>query len=229
MNTPVISFIGWHNAGKTTLIERLIPLLREKGLRVAVLKSDGHDFQMDREGKDTWRFTQAGAELVAIANARHAAVLINRPIDFEALCSLVSGADLILAEGWNVPGVPAIEVLRGRTDLRCEDTEKLLAVVTDEDGPLPVRRVPLDAVAEVAELVMAWFSGNGECRAAYAEAARAGDDPEADVTLTVDGRPVALLPFVRDILRGASLGIVSTLKDTGLTEDSVVKIEIKRK
>jgi molybdopterin-guanine dinucleotide biosynthesis protein B len=157
MNTPVISFIGWHNSGKTTLIERLIPLLREKGLRVAVLKSDGHDFQMDREGKDTWRFTQAGADAVAIANSRHAAVLINRPVDFEALCSLVSGADLILAEGWNVPGVPQIEVLRGRTDLRAAEPDKLLAVVTDEDVPLSVRRIPLDAVSEVAELVLAWY------------------------------------------------------------------------
>ena len=158
MNTPVISFIGWHNSGKTTLIERLIPLLREKGLRVAVLKSDGHDFQMDREGKDTWRFTQAGADAVAIANARHAAVLYNFPVGFEALCERLSDADLILAEGWNVPGVPQIEVLRGRTDLRAAEPDKLLAVVTDEDVALPVRRVPLDAVSEVAELVLAWYA-----------------------------------------------------------------------
>lgn len=158
MNTPVISFIGWHNAGKTTLIERLIPLLREKGLRVGVLKSDGHDFQMDREGKDTWRFSEAGAEAVAIANARRAAVLYNEPVSFEELCGRLSGVDLIIAEGWNVPGVPQIEVLRGRADLRAAEPERLLAVVTDEDVPLPVRRIPLDAVAEVAELVMAWYA-----------------------------------------------------------------------
>ena len=158
MHTPVISFIGWHNAGKTTLVERLIPLLREKGLRVGVLKSDGHDFQMDREGKDTWRFTQAGAEAVAIANARHAAVLYNEPVSFQTLCERLSGVDLIISEGWNVPGVPQIEVLRGRTDLRCEDAERLLAVVTDEDVPLSARRIPLDAIAEVAELVLVWYA-----------------------------------------------------------------------
>ena len=158
MHTPVISFIGWHNAGKTTLVERLIPLLREKGLRVGVLKSDGHDFQMDREGKDTWRFTQAGAEAVAIANARHAAALYNGPVSFEELCGRLSGVDLIVAEGWNVPGVKQIEVLRGRTDLRCEDAERLLAVVTDEDVPLSARRIPLDAIAEVAELVLVWYA-----------------------------------------------------------------------
>jgi molybdopterin-guanine dinucleotide biosynthesis protein B len=229
METPVISFVGWSNAGKTTLIEKLIPVLRGKGLRVGVLKRDGHEFQMDHEGKDTWRFTEAGADAVAIANSRHAALLINRPVSFETLREKLGNVDLILAEGWEIPGVPQIEVLRGRTDLRCREPEKLLAVVTDEEVSLPLRRISPDAVGDVAELVMMWFAGTGDCALPYAEAVAAGDEPDADVTLTVDGRPVPLLPFVRDILRGASLGIVSTLKDTGLTADSVVKIEIKRK
>ena len=58
---PAIAIAAYSGTGKTTLIERLLPALRSRGLRVAVVKHDGHRFDIDREGKDSWRFTQAGA------------------------------------------------------------------------------------------------------------------------------------------------------------------------
>ena len=60
---PVIGFAAYSGVGKTTLIEKLVRRLKEKGLRVAVVKHDGHAFSMDREGKDTWRYTRAGADV----------------------------------------------------------------------------------------------------------------------------------------------------------------------
>lgn len=132
MDIPVISFIGWSGAGKTTFIEKLIPVLRARGLRVAVLKSDGHDFQMDREGKDTFRFSTAGAECVAISNSRHAAILENRPLSFDELYARVKNVDIILAEGWYSQPLPRVEVVRGGSALRCADPENLWAVITDE-------------------------------------------------------------------------------------------------
>ena len=65
---PIISIVGASNSGKTTYLERLIPELRQRGYRVGTLKHDVHGFEMDREGKDTWRHRKAGAQTIAIAS-----------------------------------------------------------------------------------------------------------------------------------------------------------------
>ena len=63
MTVPTVGFAGYSGSGKTTLIEQLVRSLKARGLRVAVIKHDVHDFEMDREGKDSWRFSQAGADI----------------------------------------------------------------------------------------------------------------------------------------------------------------------
>ena len=72
---PVIAFAGYSGSGKTTLIEALIPCLRRRGLRVAVIKHGAHHFDMDRPGKDSWRFSQAGAEVSVITSPEKTAVV----------------------------------------------------------------------------------------------------------------------------------------------------------
>lgn len=137
---PVLTFIGWPGAGKTSLLEKLIPVLNAQGLRLALVKSDGHDFQLDRPGKDSWRFTQAGAAVTAIASASHAAILENRPLDFSALCARIRDVDLILGEGWHKLDLPQIEVFRDPArPLRCCRPERLLALVGPcrRDAALP--------------------------------------------------------------------------------------------
>lgn len=66
MGIPVLTFTAYSNTGKTTYLEKLIPCLKSAGLRIAVIKHDAHDFQADIEGKDSWRFAQAGADIVAV-------------------------------------------------------------------------------------------------------------------------------------------------------------------
>jgi molybdopterin-guanine dinucleotide biosynthesis protein MobB len=80
MDIPVYSFIAKSGTGKTTLIEKLIPELKSRGLRVAVMKHDAHEFDVDKPGKDSWRMTRAGADVTVIASATHAAVMENRPV-----------------------------------------------------------------------------------------------------------------------------------------------------
>ena len=75
MNIPVIGFAAYSGTGKTTLIEKLLRRLKEKGFRVAVIKHDAHDFDIDREGKDSWRFTQAGADIMLISSEKKTAVI----------------------------------------------------------------------------------------------------------------------------------------------------------
>ncbi|SFP08737.1 molybdopterin guanine dinucleotide biosynthesis accessory protein MobB [Oscillibacter sp. PC13] len=133
MTAPIISFIGWSGVGKTTFLERLIPALKARGIRLALLKQDGHEFDMDKEGKDSWRFTQSGADVVTIANQAHAAVLLNRPTDFSEILAHVRDVDLILTEGYHNLHYPQIEIHRkGFETLRCLYPDQLIALVTDE-------------------------------------------------------------------------------------------------
>ena len=74
MGLPVLTFTAYSNTGKTTYLEKLIPCLKAEGLRTAVIKHDGHDFRADTEGKDSWRFARAGAEVVAVASREKAAI-----------------------------------------------------------------------------------------------------------------------------------------------------------
>ncbi len=78
MSIPVYSVVAWSGTGKTTILEQLIPVLKDHGLRVAVVKHDAHDFQVDEPGKDSYRMTQAGADLSVVTNDHHAAFMDSR-------------------------------------------------------------------------------------------------------------------------------------------------------
>jgi len=76
---PIISIVGRSGAGKTTVLEPLIAELARRGLRVGVLKHSAHGFEMDREGKDTWRHRRAGAQAVGIMSPDEIAVIRSLP------------------------------------------------------------------------------------------------------------------------------------------------------
>ncbi len=159
MEIPMLSFCGWPGAGKTTLLEKLIPVLRAQGLRLALLKSDGHDFQMDKPGKDSWRFTQAGAELTVLSNGSHAAFLENRPLDLAALRARIRDVDLILGEGWHGADIPLIEV-RGdeKAPLRCARPERLLALTGPGAAPPGLPHFAREDTAGIAGFILAWLA-----------------------------------------------------------------------
>ena len=159
MSAPVISFIGWSGVGKTTYLERLIPVLKTQGIRLALLKRDSHNFQVDHPGKDTWRFTQAGANVVAIANDTHAAILFNRPTCFEDILAQIQDVDLILTEGYHTLPYPQIEIhRRGFGALRCSQLEHLLAVVTDEPLPLELPQFDFQDLNGICNLLLEYSS-----------------------------------------------------------------------
>ncbi|WP_456448059.1 molybdopterin-guanine dinucleotide biosynthesis protein B, partial [Thiolapillus sp.] len=65
---PVLGFAAFSGSGKTSLLEKLIPLLREQGLRLALIKHSHHDFEMDKPGKDSDRLRRAGAGQILLAS-----------------------------------------------------------------------------------------------------------------------------------------------------------------
>ena len=65
---PVVTIAAWSGTGKTTYLEKLLPCLKRRGIRVGVLKHDGHGFEMDTPGTDTDRLARSGADAVAICS-----------------------------------------------------------------------------------------------------------------------------------------------------------------
>ena len=129
---PVYSIVAYSGTGKTTFLERLIPALKRRGLRVAVFKHDAHDFEMDREGKDSYRLTAAGADMTLLASPHKAVVMENRPGDPQRLLDQVHDVDLILTEGFKFGAWKKILLVRRASGKPpALDPETCFAVVSD--------------------------------------------------------------------------------------------------
>lgn len=112
---PVVSLIGKANSGKTTLLERLIPALIRRGVRVGTIKHHVHAFSMDQPGKDTWRHKYAGASVVALSSPSGVGIIrdTDHDLSIDELVSRYYGeVDLVLTEGYKVGPAPKIEVFR---------------------------------------------------------------------------------------------------------------------
>ena len=131
---PMIGFAAYSGTGKTTLLEKVIVKLKARGLRLGVLKHDAHDFDIDHEGKDSWRFQKAGADITLIASATKMALIEQRPRTFEENIAMLHDVDLILIEGYKQESLPRIGICRAATDkgLPGEVTD-YAAVVTDDE------------------------------------------------------------------------------------------------
>ena len=159
---PIVSVVGRSDSGKTTFLEKLIPALKTRGLRVAVVKHDSHGFEMDRPGKDTWRLRQAGADAVMISSPSQMALIrsgLDREATLDELAELISNqVDLVLTEGYKSGNKPKIEVSRvviSGGELLCTK-EELLAVVSDGPRPIDVPRFDLEDAGGVADLLVTY-------------------------------------------------------------------------
>ncbi len=154
MNIPTYALVAYSNSGKTTFLEKLIPQLKSRGLRVAVIKHDGHDFQLDKEGKDSWRITQAGADVTAIVSKTHAAIMENRPVEFDSIVERITDVDLRIIEGGKHEGWPKIMLYRVAAGKpMAAEPDECFAVVTDADISCRVPVFGLDDAAGLAELI----------------------------------------------------------------------------
>ncbi len=134
-NIPVISFTATSGTGKTTYLEKLLPLLKKRGLRIAVIKHDVHGFQMDKPGKDSYRLTQAGADHMILAcTDQTAAIIKHTGLDPELnnLLGQIKNVDLILTEGYKLGSLKKIYLLRkGFSETPQGNLENVIAYVTD--------------------------------------------------------------------------------------------------
>ncbi|WP_440109263.1 molybdopterin-guanine dinucleotide biosynthesis protein B [Paenibacillus sp. QZ-Y1] len=128
----VMQIVGYKNTGKSTLVVALTRYLSSIGRRVAVIKHDGHDhFEMDREGTDSHRFAQAGADAVVVMSEKRTAIIKRQATSLAEMLNYLSGYDWILIEGYKQAAYPKIVMIREEGDLTLvEELQGVLGIVS---------------------------------------------------------------------------------------------------
>lgn len=168
----VIGLAGYSGAGKTTLVERLIPGLKRQGQRVSVVKHAHHKFDIDHPGKDTYRHREAGAFEVVAASDRRLALIreFERPAQLgvhDLIAELDPGVDWVLVEGFKHSDLRKIEVWRAAAEgeplrpVRYPEDEFVVGIATDTPASLPEpTHLPVFDLDDV-DAIVAWMIQNG--------------------------------------------------------------------
>ncbi len=215
---PIVSIVGRSGSGKTTLIEKVVGELRSRGFRVGTIKHDVHGFDIDHEGKDSWRHKEAGAEAVVISSSDGFAVVreVNKEWPPERLASsLLWEMDVVITEGYKRAGFPKIEVVRKARSTRPLTGPKkgLIAVVSDiKIKGTGIPRFDLDDFKGVADLIEEKIIRRKD---------RGG------TSLIVNGSTVELKPFIEGMLTEAVTGMIRKLK--GCEDAEYIELRIRRR
>jgi molybdopterin-guanine dinucleotide biosynthesis protein B len=164
MTPQVVSIVGKKNTGKTTLIEKLIPELKHRGYRVGTIKHDTHGFEIDHEGKDTWRHKLAGALTVVISSPQKLSLIkdVDRETRLDAIIeAYFQDLDLVITEGYKKAAKPKIEVYRSTTNKQPlhlkGESETLIAVMSDVRLDLGVPNFDINDVVGLADFIVKRF------------------------------------------------------------------------
>ena len=157
MSIPLVCVVGRSKSGKTTLLEKLIRELKNRGYRIGTIKHHSHPgIEMDKPGKDTWRHARAGSDHVVIAAPDQVASIrrVEREPTLSEIAATITDVDIILAEGYKRSGRLKLEVVRAaRSEEPICAAEELFALVTDLPIPYDVPRFGLDDADGLADLI----------------------------------------------------------------------------
>jgi molybdopterin-guanine dinucleotide biosynthesis protein B len=154
-----VSFVAASsNSGKTTLIEKLVRILKDRGLRVAVIKHASKGFELDRPGKDSWRFRKAGADAVMLVGPDDVALMkkTERQPSPEELELWAGDVDIVIREGFKQEGSNRIEVFRGGVSGElplCVDDRSIIALVSSVPIVVAVPRFDWNDAVSVADFI----------------------------------------------------------------------------
>jgi molybdopterin-guanine dinucleotide biosynthesis protein B len=199
---PIISIVGKSDSVKTTLIEKLVPELTRRGYRIATVKHDVHGFEVDREGKDSWRHKRAGAHTVVISSPQKVALIRDVESDLslmEIREKLIRDVDLVLSEGYKRDVHPKIEIFRKEKhqELLCAKEDNLIAIVSNRTFNVGVPCFDLEDMKGLSDFIVREFLSPGKGN---------------QVSLKVGGKPIPLNPFVTDFISKSIKGMLSALK-----------------
>lgn len=215
---PILCVVGASNVGKTTFLEKLIPELVRRKYRVGTIKHDVHGFEMDKEGKDTWRHRRAGAQTIAISSPAQLAVIrqVEKEMDLEELAGRFFWLeDIIITEGFKRSHFPKIEVFRSAIEPApiCGPKDNLIAVVTDDALETDIPSFRFDEVAKLADFIEERFLKNRK---------------KHSITVHLDGKRLPMNDFVRDFMAGGIIGMLSSLRGWETPEKIDIQIRLEK-
>jgi molybdopterin-guanine dinucleotide biosynthesis protein B len=164
MSPPVVSIVSKKRSGKTTLLEKLIPELGARGYRVGTVKHDTHGFDIDHEGKDTWRHKRCGASTVVISSPWKLSLIkdVDEEVSLDRIVeTYFTDVDLVLTEGYLHAGKPQVEVFRSKVHQKplhekgVSDT--LIAVMSDVVVDLGVPNFDINDVGALTDFIVQGF------------------------------------------------------------------------
>ena len=158
---PIVCIVGRSGSGKTTFLEKLIPEVRKRGLKVGTIKHHKHDFEMDTPGKDSWRHKRAGSAAALISSPQRIGMVMDADHDYrpEELAPFLCGEDVILCEGYKRENRPKVEIFRSEIHEKpfCVNDKNLIALVTDANVDLGVPRFVTSDTEGLALFLIKYF------------------------------------------------------------------------
>lgn len=159
---PIVCIVGKSHSGKTTLMEKLIPELKERGFKIGTIKHDTHGFEIDREGKDSYRHKKAGASFVLISSPEKIALIKDVEKEYtldELKEKFIEGVDIVLAEGFKRSSYPKIEIFNKdlHKELLCTEEDNLIALVSEKKFDLNVPVFSLNEISLLADFIIMKF------------------------------------------------------------------------
>ena len=217
--SSIVTFIGWHDSGKTTLVSSVVHHLCQMGYRVAVVKSSVEAGAMfDTPGTDTSRYKESGAESVMFVGPDQMVLqTVNRGLSLRTLAHrYFPDADIVVGEGFkNARKIPKIEVCRNTDQMLRNEVHGVIAVVTDLEDIAGDYIFRLSESLEVAQFIEKRFlSGKGR-----------GSESTA---LVVNGQKVPLKDFVQEALAGTIHGFINSLKLVDEISDIDIRIKLRK-
>ncbi|WP_343554434.1 molybdopterin-guanine dinucleotide biosynthesis protein MobB [Pantoea sp.] len=164
MNLPLLAISAWSGTGKTTLLQLVIPLLKDRGIRTGLIKHTHHQMDIDTPGKDSYLLRKAGADQVIVASNQRWALMCeteDQPLDLPMLASRMDSSklDLVLVEGFKDESVPKIVLWRqgvkggvgGLLD------EHVIAIATDEYLEIDLPLLDINQPEQIADFIVQWL------------------------------------------------------------------------
>lgn len=164
---PVLGFAAYSGTGKTTLLKQLIPLLKERNIRLGIIKHAHHNFDIDHPGKDSYELRKSGADTMLIASRKRWALMVENESDNTdpSLLSLIeeinsTSLDLILVEGFKHEFFPKIELRRAELnkDLLFPEDTSIIAIATDtplpnNEGLRDIKQLDINSPEQIASFI----------------------------------------------------------------------------
>ena len=157
----IFGFAGWSGSGKTTLIEKLIPRIAARGLRVSLIKHAHHTFDVDQPGKDSYRHRHAGASEILVTSSRRWVLMHElrgaAEPSFDAQLARLSPCDLVIVEGFKHAAIPKLEVWRRVTGepLLHPNDPHIVAVASDTRLETRLPLLDLNDDGQIASFILA--------------------------------------------------------------------------